>query len=93
MRRARLACTSRAFRQFCEGHAARKRQRTELVLQCEGWAPYVQGISRWLAWHANTLHAVHVRILVRPCLPGQLTLSQHSYCQSSALSKCTGTLH
>jgi len=79
-RRARLACVSRAFRQFCEGHATRKRQRTELIVPFEGWAPYVNGISRWLAWHANALRAVHVQILVRHSLLGRRMVAASPPC-------------
>jgi len=80
MRRARLATVSRAFRRFCDAHANCMRQHTQLVVPCSGWQVYVEGISRWLAWHANTLQAVQLRIVVRrglPCRP-QLHLDQAS---------------
>ncbi len=66
-RRARLACVSRAFRQFCDGHANRKRQHTGLVVPFETWDAYSRGAAQWTAWHANTLCAVRVQILVRHC--------------------------
>jgi len=66
VRRARLACVSRAFRRFCAQHSTtRLRQHTVVAVPLRGWEPYVRGVSRWLAWHARTLRTVHVDFEVR----------------------------
>ncbi len=77
MRRARLASVSRAFRRFCDVRANRMRQHAELVVPFVGWEPYVRGISRWLAWHANTLRTVHLRIEVCSSSPRRPWLHLH----------------
>jgi len=63
--RARLASVNRAFKQFCDGHAARLRQHTELLVPFESWDAYSRGAVRWVAWHAVALRAVHLRFEVR----------------------------
>ena len=34
-------------------------------MPAEAWDPYVDGVSRWLAWHAVALRTVHVHFAVR----------------------------
>ena len=61
LRRGRLACVSRAFRQFCTKHG------TRLVVPIEGWEDYLEGVGRGrlLPYHAATLRAAYVRFEVR----------------------------
>ena len=65
MRRARLACVDRAFRQFCAEHATTSlRRHTELAVPFHAWQGYVGGAERCLAQHAAALETVHVHFKV-----------------------------
>ena len=48
-----------------------------------GWEPYVCVISRWLAWHANTLRAVHMQIVARRLVVGLSSASLQTRCSSN----------
>lgn len=63
--RARLACADRAFRRFCDGQANRMRQHTDVLVPFRRWEAYVDGVGRWLAWHAIRLRSVNIRFEVR----------------------------
>ncbi len=72
-RRARLACVDRALRQFCARHAARLRSSTGLQPPFENPDAYINGASRWLAWHAPVMHDVYLDFSVRTSSPGVRT--------------------
>jgi len=68
LRRARLACVDRAFREFCARHATCMRQHTELVVPFGSLQEYMDGVGPWLDGHAGTLQSVRVHFPVRRIL-------------------------
>ena len=66
------------------------RQHTSVVVPFRRCEAYVEGVSRWLAWHAAALRTVHIRIEVRSSMLGRRSMQLCALCRADDSVPCRG---